>query len=197
MVFSGPSMKEPPIATPVSAPRGRRLVRAALVGAWLAAVGCGPSEEGRVHVKHEDPAVHVLRVASVWREIVEDEGIPAGEPEITFFRIRTEVRVELGAGGAVREAIDRTELFRMRDGFEYHCLTRGVLPATARYEAIAGEIHVTISNVAARLPRECREPAFAKKSKDLPAGSTVFALRSDRLVAIEPARARTVLLPVQ
>lgn len=171
--------------------------RAALAGAALALLACGAPQEERVHVKHEDPGVHVRRIAKVWREIIDEEGIPSSEPEISLFRIRTEMRVELGEGGVVREAIDRTELFRMRDGFEYHCVTRGVVPATAHYDNVLGEIRVTISNAAARIPRECREPAFAKKSKDLTAGSTVFALRSDRLVAIEPARARTVLLPVQ
>src|SRR5262245_62063554 len=96
-----------------------------LASALLCACGSGPEPPPRV--KHEDPGAHVRRIATVWREQVEEEGLPDGDPEIAFFRVRADVRVELADGGAARESIERDELFRMKDGFEYHCVTKGVI----------------------------------------------------------------------
>jgi hypothetical protein len=185
-----------PIRSRVSRARSvTSAIPAALSVALLSA--CGSSATPPPRVQHEDPSAHVRRVASVWHEEIEEEGLPDGDPEVAFFRIHADLRVELGAEGRAREAIERKELFRMRDGFEFHCAVKGVIDAHAQYETVRGEIHLALVNPAARLARECREPGFKKTWKDVPAGSTTFALRSDRLIAVDPPRARNILLPAQ
>src|SRR3954452_12060184 len=73
----------------------------------LAAAACGPGDAPPPKVKHEDPGVHLRRIGKVWREEVEDEGLPDRDPEIAFFRIRTVLRVELADDGKSTESIDR------------------------------------------------------------------------------------------
>jgi len=104
------------------------------------------------------------------------------------------VRVELDER-APRETIAREELFKLRDGREFHCKTNGVVPVRVRYGREREEIRIDLYNDATRLTRVCREPGFPVLYKEVPAAAVTFAFRAERLVAIRPGELRAILLP--
>jgi hypothetical protein len=168
---------------------------------WLgvALASCGGSEATvRPVVPHLDPEKQLLRIGTVWEERSVDEGFLENDPQkISFFRIETVLRVTVSPGGKVSEAIERAELFRTRAGTEFHCAAKGVVAGRATYTRVGDEVRVALENAEASLPRECREPGFPVGGKALPRATTVFALRNERLVAIDPPLSRAVLLPLQ
>ena len=157
---------------------------------------CGGAEGPAPRV-FEDPGVKVRSIARVWQELSVDEGVFDRDPNgVERYRIETRISLELGEGSA-REVVTRDELFRMRDGREFHCKTQGVVPVRVRYRREREEIRLDLDNDATALRRSCREPGFPVLSKEVPGASVTFALRSERLLAIHPAQVRATLLPVQ
>jgi hypothetical protein len=145
----------------------------------------------------EDPGVKVRSIATVWQELSVDEGVFDRDPHgVEKYRIETLVRLELAEGGA-REVVSRDEVFRMRDGREFHCKAAGAVPVRVRYRREREEIRLDLDNDATALRRSCREPGFPVLVKEVPGASVTFVLRAERLVAIEPAHLRATLLPSQ
>jgi hypothetical protein len=174
-------------------------------GLWAAlavvvvALGCGPGEPvKRPVVPREDPEKHLLRIGKIWQERSLDEGFLENDPQgMAFFRIETLTKVTFSPGGKAEETIARTEYFKTKSGAEFHCEAKGVVPAVVTFSRTPEEIRVSIENGEASLPRTCREPGFPVGGKQIPRGRTVFALREERLVAVDPPRSRAVLLPMQ
>jgi len=161
-------------------------------------VACSSAPEKPPAAIVEDPKAHLFRIGTVWQETSVDEGFLENDPKgVAFFRIGTKVRVELAEDGKTRENIVRDELFRMRDGAEYHCVARGSVSGSAQYLREGYEIRVVLANAPGSLPRQCKESGFPVTAKEISEVSVLFALRSDRLVAIRPAHVHSVLLPIQ
>jgi hypothetical protein len=161
--------------------------------------GCGPgAREVPAPSVYEDPGERVRAIARVWQETTVDQGFLEGDPNgVVSFRIESRVRVELDKDGRAREQVVRQELFRMRDGREFHCVAEGVVAGAARYRRQRDEIRVDLSNGGGKLPRRCQEPGFPVLSKDVPPAKVTFALRSERLIAVDPPHVRATLLPAQ
>jgi hypothetical protein len=180
--------------------RGREATRRGRWGAvGLAAwtISCGAPPEPKP-VQQRDAGTYVRRIGTVWGEVTRHEGFLENDPNgITSFRVQTDVKITLGQGSSATETIRREEEFETRTGEVFHCVAQGTVPGEARFTWVAGEVHVTIEKAAGRLPRSCKEPGFPSRVKETPSGVTEFVLRSERLVAIAPARARNVLLPLQ
>lgn len=163
----------------------------------LALSACGGGEAAPRTVATEDP-VHLLRIGAVWEERGLEEGFLEDDPQgVAFYRVESVSRVTFVRGGAARQAITRHELFKTKAGAEFHCESTGTVEARAAYRREGRELRVALENGEAALPRSCREPGFPVPAKRVARGTTVFALRSERLVAIDPPRSRAVLLPVQ
>lgn len=140
--------------------------------------------------------MHLRRIGTVWQEDTRGEGFLENDPSgIAFYRIRSSIRVDLGDRPA--ETVKRDEFFRMRNGAEFQCQAEGNIEVSADYAWNGTEVRVRIDNRPARLVRSCRPSGFPQPTKDIGASSTTFALRHDKLVAVSPPRARSVLIPVQ
>ncbi len=164
----------------------------------LALSACGGGDAAPRTVAVEDPEAHLLRIGSVWEERGLEEGFLENDPQgIAFYRVESVSRVTFVRGGAARQAITRHELFKTKAGAEHHCESTGTVEARVAYRREGHELRVVLENGEAALPRSCREPGFPVPAKRVARGTTVFALRSERLVAIDPPRSRAVLLPVQ
>ena len=164
----------------------------------LLVVACAGPPGPRPVVKTEDPADHLLRIASVWQQAATEEGLLEGDPKgIAHFRVISNIELTLPKDGKAIERIRRTEEFRTVHGSRFHCTTSGTLGALAHYERKGDEIRVVLETEGGNLPRSCAEPGFPVPTKEVPALRVVFALRSDQLVAIEPPSLRASFIPLR
>lgn len=177
--------------------RRRFLAIFTAAAACVLAAGCGSGPEGPPPaVPREEAMTRLRRIATRWTESLIEESRIENDPNgIASFSVRIERTLELGPGTEAREIVLRDETFRTVTGGAFHCSAQGIVPVVARAAWDRGLIRLTVDSDAALLQRSCREPGFPVLAKRMGPRSTVYLLRGERLVAIEPATARNELLP--
>jgi hypothetical protein len=159
--------------------------------------GCGPKNETPPPPpKQASPEDRIRLVGKAWREMTQTEAY-LQDRDVAWMRATDQFTLHLGQGG-VSAIVDfeRTELMRTPFGTEYHCTVAGSVQAALKYEWRMGEAVLTVRAPQAVLKRRCKEPGFPIATKKSPALDVTYALRGDRLVAIDPPTIRSSLLPV-
>lgn len=186
-------MRAASAALAVAAARIGMVVGLAVAGSWA----CGPKNEPPpAPPKVESAEDRIRLVAKAWREMNQTEAFLQTQ-DVAWMRATDQLTLHLpdhGPTGLVD--IERTELMRTPQGNEYHCKVAGAVQAALKFEWRLGEAVVTVRTPAAVLGRRCKEPGFPIPSKQSPALDITYALRGDRLVAIEPPTLRSSLLPI-
>jgi hypothetical protein len=179
--------------------RSRTDLSAVLTAAWLAlglASCAGAPPAPPPETKKQTPEDRVLLVGKTWQETVQTEAFP-NEGEVSFVRSVEKVELRLKAGS--RDAalgVEREELLRTSDGRQLHCRSEGSGRAAVRYLVRLGEAAVAVRAPRTALRRACKEGGFDHPPKPFEPFETLYVLRGDRLVSVEPAGARSVLLPM-
>ncbi len=145
--------------------------------------------------KTESSLDRIIAVGKSWTETNKAEGF-IDDSDIAFIRTTDQFVLRLKEGSRIGLVeITREELMRTRDGREFHCEVVGVVQASLRSDWKVGEPTLRVMTPEASLRRKCREPGINRPIKQFSPIDVTYVLRGDRLIAIEPARSRSSLLP--
>lgn len=166
-----------------------------LLGA-LGSVNCGPKlDADSANTQHATADDRIRIVAKSWIETSKTEAFLA-DPEVAWMHSDDQFLVHLGARGRTGIIdVERNEVIRLRSGSEYHCKVSGAVQASFHFAWRTEEATVTVRAPATVLERRCKERGFARLSKQVPEVNATYALRGDRLVAIDPPTLRSALIP--
>lgn len=155
----------------------------------------GPQEEVEAPVATEGAGEELRRVAVVWSSTEPTKGILSPPSPISMFHATTRSVITLSRDQAQEELTIWEEL-ELRSGVTIHCANKFVHPLTVRYGRKHGEAAVEITRPTLRGSRTC-DGAHPDPNFNVPRRVARFALRSDRLVAVEPSTDKRVYLPAQ
>jgi len=173
--------------------QSRSLFGAALL---LGLTACtGQKQEAEAPVAIEGAGEELRRVAVVWNSTEPTKGILSPPSPISMFHATTRSVVTLNRDSAQEELTIWEEL-ELRSGTTIHCANKFVHPLTVRYGRKNGEAAVEMTRPALRGARTC-DGAHPDPNFNVPRRVARFALRSDRLVAVEPSTDKRVYLPAQ
>lgn len=177
--------------------RRARFVAPPIVAATLAA--CGGSSAPPTVAKRETPAEHIHRIGTVWEERTAADGFMSPPSDIDRFRIESRMELTIGdpAATTAKELVERTETFTMRNGRTYHCSATASTTARVAYAWRGTQPELRLDSPAVLLARRCAEPGYPYPEKRLDPATVTFVLRDDRLVAVEPPLAKSVLVPIR
>jgi hypothetical protein len=177
----------------------RRALRAAFALSCVAIAaapmsGCaGGQRKAEVPVQKESPGDEIRRIATTWTNVDPAKGILSPPSPISVFHTSTRSVITLKSGQA-HETLTIEEELELRTGATVRCSQRFEHPLGVRYGRKLGEAAVEITRPRLSAVRSCEgahpEPEFRQ-----PARVTRFVLRSDRLVAIDPATDGRTYLP--
>ena len=169
----------------------------ALSAVALLLCGCGPKNEPPPQApKHASAEERIRLVGTAWREMSQTEAY-LEQKDVAWMRATDQFTLHLGERGLTGLVdIQRTELMRTPQGTEYHCTVAGAVQAALTFEWRMEQPIVTVRAPSAVLRRRCKEPGFPIPTKQSPALNVTYALRGDRLVAIDPPTLQSSLLPV-
>lgn len=148
-------------------------------------------------IVQEGPDEAIVSIGRRWEAQLSENGTRSRPSAIASFERQSNTLVTLTAGQTrVPMSQQFYESFVMVTGEKLQCNTQAEFEAQAAFGLKNGETVLQLSWSAASISRVClpedpRIPALARK-----AGSARFALRSDRLVAIEPALEKREFIPV-
>lgn len=175
-----------------------RSLPAALMALALLVSSCGGEQKHRPVLDRESPESHLKQIGTLWVEDATDDGLLENDPNgIASFHVHTRVEVKLTGGKTAHEKIVRDEAFRLKGGDRFECKVSGDFDVNVAYAWEGTEVRLWLANPEVRIPRVCAKSGFPVAQKILGAAETIYALRSDQLVAISPPRSRSVLLPIQ
>jgi hypothetical protein len=142
------------------------------------------------------PEERILTVGKAWRETTQTEGY-INQSDVAFMRVTDQITLMLEPSSlSAMLDIERKELLRSPEGREFHCTVTGAVQVAVSYESRMKEATVSVRMPQSTLPRRCKEDGFSKHFKEFPGFSATYALRGDRLLAIEPITLRSSLIPV-
>ena len=137
----------------------------------------------------------ILTIGATWGETTRTEGY-VSDAEVAFIRADDRFAVHLTAHASTALVdIERTELIRTPQGREYHCKVRGAVQSIVKYAFRLDEPRVEIRIPSVALPRTCDQSGFSQPTRQFEALNATYALRGDRLLAIDPPTYRSSLLP--
>ncbi len=165
----------------------------ALSASCLAACG-GEAPEARAPIAKETPADEILRIGKTWTSTAKQRGLLSPPSVISVFEVREESTIELSPTEA-RESLVVVENIRLRTGERIACETTVNHALELRWGRREGEAVVELTRPPVSTPRVCDKPGHPEPLLERPFGAARFALRSDSLVAIEPATDDRVYLP--
>jgi hypothetical protein len=171
---------------------------AVCAGAWLALSGCGGKPaETPVRIEHEQASTQILRVAQRWQASQHQKGLRSAPSRVSVFEVRIDSRLDLQNGGPkVRETLEVSESFELRDGRRFRCSSSTTLELQAHYGRRHAEPAVELIRPATRLERRCQPPDYPEPVLELPAQSARFVLSDDQLRAFAPPLEKRVYLPL-
>ncbi len=162
------------------------ILACALAAAPLAAACGGDEPEARAPIARETPADEVLRIGKVWTATSENRGLLSPPSPISMFDVREQSTLDLSAAAAY-EVLVVEEDVRLRSGVRLLCKTTVQRDLGLRWGRREGEAAAELRRPALSAPRVCDNPGHPEPVLQRPAGATRFVLRSDNLVAVEPA----------
>lgn len=140
----------------------------------------------------------ILGIARVWESRVVDKGLRSSPSPIAAFESHVLTRIELVKDAPrARQVATYAERFGMRDGGSVECETRLEATVNVRYGRRRGEAAAEFAWAAARAARTCNAADPRIPAIEVTAGRSRFALRSDRLVGVEPALEKRTFLPLE
>lgn len=157
-------------------------------------LGCaGNKREVEAPVRQETPADEIRRVSNEWVYTAPTQGLLSPPSPISVFHTITRSVVTF-RGEEAHEELTIWEDLELRSGGTVRCANKFSHPLKVRWGRKNGEPAVEISRPALEGKRTCDgihpEANFAE-----PARVARFVLRSDRLVAVEPATDGRTYLP--
>jgi hypothetical protein len=155
---------------------------------------CGGQQEAvEAPVSTEGPGDEIRRVAITWTSTEPTKGILSPPSPISVFHTTTRSVVALRRDDA-REELTIWEELELRNGATIRCSNKFVHPLKVRYGRKRGEAAVEITRPVLRGQRSC-DGAHPEPEFNVPSRVARFALRSDRLVAVEPVTDKRTYLP--
>jgi hypothetical protein len=150
-------------------------------------MSCGGDEpEARAPIARETPADEVLRIGKTWTATSEQRGLLSPPSAISMFDVHELSTLELGPTSA-REVLVVEEDLRLRNGAHLLCKTTVQRELGLRWGRRDGQAAAELSRPALSTPRVCDQAGHPEPVLQRQAGATRFVLRSDNLVAVEPA----------
>lgn len=158
--------------------------------------GCGSDDPApRAPVAEETPADQVLRIGRTWSSTRHDKGLLSPPSPINVFEIGEDSRLALEPKRA-HETLVIEETVKLRSGVLLVCRTTLENDLGIRWGRREGEPAVELTRKALSTPRLCDRPGHPEPLIQRPASSVRFVLRSDNLIAVDPATDGRVYLPV-
>jgi hypothetical protein len=158
-------------------------------------LGCGGGhKEVEEPTRQETAAEEIRRIATTWSLTEPSKGILSPPSPVSVFHIVTRSVISLAPSGA-KEELTVWEDLEMRDGSRVKCANKFSHGLGVRYGRKLGEAAVEITRPALGGLRTCEggqhpDPEFRAAEK-----TARFVLRSDRLVAVEPATDGRIYIP--
>jgi hypothetical protein len=153
----------------------------------LALCACGGDEpKTRAPIAHETPADEILRIGHTWTATGANKGLLTPPSQISMFDVSEESRITLEPKSAQEELVIG-ETVKLRNGNELHCSTTIRHDLEIRWGFREGEPAVQLTRPAISAPRVCDHPGHPEPTITRPGGPVRFVLRSDNLVAVDPA----------
>ncbi len=155
--------------------------------AVVALTSCGGGEsEARAPIAQETPADEVLRIGKTWTATSDQRGLLSPPSAISMGEVHEQSTVER-APTTAREVLVIEEDLRLRNGAHLLCKTTVQRELGLRWGRRDGQAAAELSRPALSTRRVCDNPGHPEPMLERPAGATRFVLRSDNLVAVEPA----------
>ncbi len=143
----------------------------------------------------ETPADEVLRISERWTSTGEQRGLLSPPSPVSVFVVRELSEITLTPHGG-REVLTIEEDLELRDGGALRCQARFEHPLTVSWGRRDMEAAVELRRPALAGARQCQGGAHPEPILERPARAARFVLRSDNLVAVEPATDDRVYLPL-
>lgn len=166
-----------------------------LLAAGLLSACGGDEQPARAPIAHETPATEVLRLGKVWSSMTSEKGLLTPPSPISLFEVSEESRITLAPESASEELIV-SEKVKLRSGVELHCSTTIKHDLGVRWGRREGESAVELTRPAVSAPRVCDRAGHPDPTITREGGPVRFVLRSDNLVAVDPATDGRVYHPV-
>ena len=163
----------------------------------LALGACGGNKEADAPpVEKQTAADEILRIGNLWTNVQPEKGILSPPSRISLFRTfrKSELRM---SEGSIFERLSIEEEAELRDGTKITCLTQFEHQVGHRWGHHSGEAAVEIVRPALSSARSCDGLTHPDGPIAEPAKRALFVLRSDNLVAVEPAVDQRTYVPGQ
>lgn len=173
-------------------------VRAGWALMSIGSLYCGAAQPPvPVPIVREGPDDAILRIGSRWEAQLNDRGFRSKPNPVASFDRQVNTRIVLEHGvSTVAMAEQYRETFVLVTGETIQCSTATSFRAEAAYGFRNNEAALQLEWSAAVQPRSCVPSDSRIPPLKRPAGKARFTLRSDRLVAVEPALEKRQFIPV-
>ena len=163
----------------------------------LALISCGGNKKADAPKAEKLTAAdEILRIGNLWTNVHPEKGILSPPSKISLFRTfrKSELRM---SERTILERLIIEEEAELRDGTKIRCLAQFEHQVAHRWGHHNGGAAVEITRPSLHTARSCEGGMHPEGPLSEPAKKALFVLRSDNLVAIEPALDQRTYTPGQ